>query len=84
MTSSTSSVTTTASMKSREEKAADRWEYLDVACIKCRQPVFCFISPRVVRAWRKSLNLSCRESGVIEDDNFSEDFDNFPEGKVGS
>ncbi|XP_068751668.1 kalirin-like isoform X6 [Montipora capricornis] len=46
MTSSTSSVTTTASMKSREEKAADR------------------------------------ESGVIEDDSFSGDFDNFPEGKV--
>ncbi|RMX44252.1 hypothetical protein pdam_00005282 [Pocillopora damicornis] len=46
MTSSTSSVTTTASMKSREEKAADR------------------------------------ESGVIEDDTISGDFDNFPEGKV--
>ena len=30
------------------------------------------------------VDLSCRESGVIEDDNFSEDFDNFPEGKVGS
>ena len=24
----------------------------------------------------------CRESGVIEDDSFSGDFDNFPEGKV--
>ncbi|XP_066016290.1 kalirin isoform X11 [Pocillopora verrucosa] len=46
MTSSTSSVTTTASMKSREEKAADR------------------------------------ESGVIEDDTISGDFENFPEGKV--
>lgn len=46
MTSSTSSVTTTASMKSREEKAADR------------------------------------ESGVIEDDAISGDFDNLPEGKV--
>ena len=32
MTSSTSSVTTTASMKSREEKAADRYE---------RQPLLC-------------------------------------------
>ncbi|XP_020600716.1 triple functional domain protein-like isoform X7 [Orbicella faveolata] len=46
MTSSTSSVTTTASIRSREEKAADR------------------------------------ESGVIEDDSISGEFDNFPEGKV--
>lgn len=30
------------------------------------------------------VDLSCRESGVIEDDNFSADFDNFPEGKVGT
>ena len=28
------------------------------------------------------LIFDCRESGVIEDDSFSGDFDNFPEGKV--
>lgn len=26
--------------------------------------------------------FACRESGVIEDDSISGDFDNFPEGKV--
>lgn len=84
MTSSTSSVTTTASMKSREEKAADRWEYLDVACIKCRQPVLSYLVSYFKPGLTQIVDLSCRESGVIEDDNFSEDFDNFPEGKVGS
>lgn len=84
MTSSTSSVTTTASMKSREEKAADRWEYLDVACIKCRQPVLSYLASYFKPGLMQIVDLSCRESGVIEDDNFSEDFDNFPEGKVGS
>jgi len=29
-----------------------------------------------------SCMFACRESGVIEDDSISGEFDNFPEGKV--